>query len=145
MRWRLMGVLLICVTLLLTGCGHETRITRVEKPWGTLQSPAPDQYGGVRLVLVDEYRRPRGLSRFPDGGKSLGVARYVLIYQTGGTLEREVERIDLAPVRRGDFGNMYATRFDWVGPDQLQYRGEYGYFGAERKVFEGTVTVPPLQ
>lgn len=144
MGWRLMGVLLVCVTLLLSGCGYETAVTRVEKPWGTPKSPAPGAYGGVRLVLVDEYRKPKGWSRFPDGGRSLGVARYVLIYQTGGSAEREVARIDLAPVRPGDFGNMYETRFDWAGPNLLQYRGEYGYGGKERKVFEGTVTIPPL-
>lgn len=140
MRW----LLLICLALLLAGCGYSSEVKRRETDWGVVKASDSERFGQLRVVLVEEYREPRGLSRFPDGGVTLEVAHYFVVYQSDSKEEHPVGRIDIAPVRRGDFGNMYTSKFEWVAPDQLAYRGEYGYTGNLRRVYEGSLTIPPL-
>lgn len=137
---------LVGVAVLLQGCGYEKRVTRSETPGGSLTSPDPARYGTLRLVWVREYRKPVGISTFPDGGKPLELAFYVVVYQSGGgPEEREIGRIELKPVRRGDFGNLNRFDSEWPAPDRLSYRTEYGYYGNLRRVLEGELEIPSLK
>lgn len=138
-------VLFVALTVLLTGCVYEKEVTRRETAGARLTSPEPDRYGGLQLVWVREYRAPRGIFRFPDGGKPLEVAMYATINQTGGSIEREIGRIELKPVRKGDFGNLNDATFDWLDPDRLSYWVKYGYFGNLERVVEGELKIPPLR
>lgn len=142
-RW-LRLFLAAVMTLLVTGCLYEQAITRREVPGAPLTSPLPERYGLLQLTLVQEYRKPSGFARFPDGGRAFYEAQYYIVYQLHGDERQEIARLPFAPVRRGDFGNLGPGRFEWVAPDRLSYRVEYGYTGSLRKVIEGEVTVPPL-
>lgn len=136
--------LLLLLGLLLGGCGYEREVTRVEKPGAVIESPDPARYGTLRLVWVREYRKPKGLSAFPDGGKALETALYAIVNQTGGGTEREIGRIVLEPVRKNDFGNLNDMTWEWKAPDRLAYRVKHGYAGTKERVTEGDLQVPPL-
>jgi hypothetical protein len=132
------------MALLVSGCLYEQAITRREVPGAPLASPRPERYGTLQFTLVQEYRKPSGFWRFPDGGRAFYEAQYYVVEQLHGDQRREIARLPFTPVRRGDFGNLGPGRFEWAAPDRLTYRVEYGYTGSLRKLLEGEVTVPPL-
>lgn len=140
----LLAALFFALAAPLTGCLYESEVTRQEYPGGRLNSPDPDRYGALRLVWVREYRAPWWLFKFPDGGKPFEVAMYANVYQSDGEAERVVGRIELQPVRRGDFGNPYDATFTWPAPHRLSYRVTHGYRGHRERTDEGELEVPPL-
>lgn len=149
---RLKGLTLLTLLLLLAGCGYSKGIA-VEQTVGVKRpSSDPTRYGSVQVVWVREYQTPTGLLTFPDGGKARDVAVYGIVYQyppepeageDGQAQRREIGRIELEPVRPGDYGNLGSGTYEWVAPDRLSYRKEYGY-PSEMKVAEGELQIPPL-
>lgn len=109
-----------------------------------MESPNKGRYGELRFTWTREYRKPTGLSRFPDGGRPFELAMYATVLQVGPGLEREVGRIELAPVRRGDFGNLNDFAFEWLNPHRLSYRIDYGYYGELSMTVDGEVDLAPL-
>lgn len=132
-RW---GWLLLCLSLLATGCNYEGQVTRVARELSTRPC---HEAGTLKLSLVQEYRKPRGLATFPDGGVPLYLAQYILVEREG----QEVGRISFPFVRRNDFGNFNGGKLECQPPNRLLYRLEHGYgeFGPN-SVVEGELEIP---
>jgi len=144
--------LLLAVLLLVAGCGYSAEIHVRESPGALWPSPDEARYGSVQVVWIREYRKPAGLLAFPDGGKSRDLALYGIVYQypagaksdeIDAEQRREIARIELEPVRRWDYGNLYGGSYEWAAPDRFRYRVKYGYAGDEKEA-EGQIAVPPL-
>lgn len=134
----------VALSLFFAGCVYEKEVTRQEYPGARLISPEPDRYGGLRLLWVREYRRAWGIFKFPDGGKPFELALYATVTQFDGSTDREIGRIELKPVRKGDFGNLNDAAYNWLDSDRLSFRVEYGYFGNLERAVEGQLKIPPL-
>ncbi len=144
-RSRLKGsALCLLLILLFAGCVYESEVTRRESSGARLNSPDSDRYGVLQFVWVREYRAPWGVFKFPDGGKPLELALYATVMQVGKGVKREVGRIELEPVRRGDFGNLNDAEYRWLQPDRLGVRVEYGYTGMLERVTASELVIPPL-
>jgi hypothetical protein len=140
-RW---GAGLLALVLLLAGCGYGPVETK-ETPGPELKSPDTARYGSLQITWVRESRPPRGLFRFPDGGKPRDVAFYALVRQVGPTGVREVRRIDLQPVRSADYGNLIDFHGEWPAAHRMVYRIRNGYLTPNVMTTEGEVLLQPLQ
>ena len=138
-------VSLLTSAVFVSGCTYEQAVSVQQTPGARLESTDKDRYGEIRLVWSREYRKPTGISQFPDGGRPFEVAMYATILQVGAGVERDVGRIDLPPVRRGDFGNLNDFAFKWLSPNRLWYRVDYGYYGDLSRTVEGEVDLAPLR
>lgn len=143
MRWWQRSTGLVALMLVLTACGYSP-VVKKETPGPVLKSPDPGQYGTLQITWVRESRNPRGLSRFPDGGKPIDVAWYAIVRQVGPSAEREVQRIDLQPVRSGDYGDLVEFHAEWPAPNRMTYRIRNGYLEPKVKTTEGEVKLQPL-
>jgi hypothetical protein len=135
-------ILLVSLCLPLGGCFYSRTVTQVRFNLGEERCFQPPFGGLMTYVLVQERREPWGPWRFPDGGTPFDVAAYVLIFREGREGSQQVGRIDLELYRRGDFGNLEHRVFRCEEPNQIRYRVENGY-GADRKVKEGELSIPP--
>lgn len=140
------------MALLLAGCGYAQEITVTVTPGVKQPSPDPARYGSIQVVWVRESQKPTGLRTFPDGGTAREIALYGVVYQyppeppgeEGEEAARqEIGRIELEPVRPWDYGNLGRGSYEWLAPDRLSYRKEYGY-PPDMKVAEGELQIPPL-
>jgi hypothetical protein len=141
-KWR-WGAGLLALLLILTACGYGP-VVKKETPGPELKSPDPGQYGTLKITWVRESRSPRGLSRFPDGGKPRDVAWYAIVHQVGLSGQREVKRIDLQPVRSGDYGDLIDFHTEWPAANRMIYRIRNGYLAPSVKTTEGEVQLQPL-
>lgn len=130
----------------LAGC-HEREVTRSVHPhpfW--LDTPDPAIYGRLAVYTVKEYRKPRGLFRFPDGGVAFELAHYREVRQIlPDGRERVIGQLHQQPVRRGDFGNtLPGGGHAWIGENRLRWWMRHGYEPDEVRTDTAEIVIPPL-
>lgn len=141
-RWRrIAGLLVLLFTL--TACGYGP-VVKQETAGGELKSPDPARYGTLRITWVREVRNPRGLSRFPDGGRVRDVAWYAILTQVWAGGQREVARINLKPVRSGEYGDLIEFHSEWPAANRMTYRIRNGFLAPSVVTTEGEVQLQPL-
>lgn len=104
---------------------YENEPTYIKTDGGLIKMPAAEEsnYGAVRAVWIREVRKPKGIAKFPDGGRALETAFYVSLRIDDG----ETARINLRPVRRSDFGDIISAKFYPSGADRIDYEVVHGY------------------
>lgn len=139
--------LLILAAVLLGGC-YEAEVMRSMPPHPSwLDTPDTARYGQLALYRVREYRKPRAIFRFPDGGKPFELAHYYEVRQVQRDGSQQViGRLELQPVRRGDFGNLLTGGgHEWLADNHLRWWVRHGYeVSGEVRVDTSDVIVPPL-
>jgi hypothetical protein len=103
----LIGLLLLPLTLLITCCTYE----KEPSEWIQFSSAAPSPDGTKLAYLRSyrKYRKPTGLNRFPDGGRSKTLEKELALYlydYSDGSIKK------IVPVD-GRSGNPPSVIFSW--------------------------------
>ncbi len=105
------GILIMTNILMLSSCYHRELVYSFEKSSGGVMAGSSCYY----LAQVREYRNPKGISRFPDGGQTKEIRQIFGLFKTDS-----ISKLTVLAARLGDVYGWpvrYKTRLEKNGSE----------------------------